>query len=148
MEGLNTEQSHAYMDLLSAATVACPRIPFGLPCPDCHGTGTIPRFPGVRRGCDCVCHEPITDNTKNYPVNCLTRCWRCKGRDWFPDYDATESAVMAGLTRMQADDVMFKAFGDPQGSELHDPMPSMPEIREAWLLEVCRVAGLLEVADG
>ncbi len=178
MSDTTTKQSHAYMDLLAAATKACPHreVPGGR-CTEegmyyyydptmcvCNGTGTLPRFPSARRKCPCVC-LPVWDSTYTtvtYPdwdEEMCNRCFLyghqkngrcendCNGTGEVPDYDAPIEAVMAGLTRAQGriavarltDWLWDSGFGT-------DPMPSQSEIREAWLRQVCEVAGLLEVA--
>ncbi len=170
---LATEQSRAYLDRLAAATVEregvwshrdcltlghCDLVSIGTKVgTDCYGTGTLPRFPGVRRECN---HRwKTTEDWYNQTSYGNFDCQDCDaklenhqvvgGTGKVTDYDAKESAVMAGLTFEEYNlaEMRFRVIinkrNDPHAFVRTDPMPSQAEIREAWLKAVCRVAGLL-----
>ncbi len=146
-------QTHAYIDLLAAATKACPECNgegltdrglsgsmLLMSCEGCHGTGTVPRFPGARRKCRHANWH------SEYPGE--ARCPDCNGTGEVPDYDALESAVMAGLTieqGLQVASIMYELLEELPLS-FGDPMPSQPEIRKDWLKSVCEVKLLEEEA--
>lgn len=119
-----TAEIHALIDVLAAATVACPDPPrqsmkHTMSCLDCHGTGTIPRFPGARRECPDKCKD-------------------CEARGgWFPDYDAHIEALLASLLPGFVEDICAKWLSWAQHI---DSTPPADEIRVAKLRAIVEVA--------
>ena len=136
-----TEAILAAIDELAAMEVVCSKL---LPLPEppcedwcaCYGTGKVARFPGLRRECGNSWHR-----NKYLREQFATCPSECDDTGEVPNYDAHESAVLAGLSILQTRDILWKVTKALAGESLTKDwdttqVPPADEIRLALLRAV------------